>query len=331
MVWATVTGRGAVQLHEGTVARVPPERLEGAPQGAADRRPAREDAARAATEPRTGDANRLEGTVKDVSYIGVSTQYIIETAAGDELAVFAQNVGRGAEVGPGRRRVRDLWDPEHTFVITDTRRSPDPGGASMSNEPRGSRADIEALAFARGALTRRDFMRRAGLAGGSLAAANLLAACGGSVRRRRHADPARPRPRSSTRRPSPQTGTVLELAALHRREEQTDHPSIDKFDKQVQDPHQLPRGHQGQRVVLREGPGAAQGGPGHRPRHRHADRLDGRQVGALGYFEPLDMGLLPNVETNLVCRPTTAARSTPTTSSSCRGSRASPASPTTPS
>src|SRR5689334_24362511 len=46
---------------------------------------------------RSGDANRLEGTVKDVSYIGVSTQYIIETAAGDELTVFAQNVGRVAD------------------------------------------------------------------------------------------------------------------------------------------------------------------------------------------------------------------------------------------
>ena len=72
---------------------------------------------------RTGDANRLEGTVKDVSYIGVSTQYIIETAAGDELTVFAQNVGRGAEVAPGQK-VGVLWDPEHTFVITDTREVP---------------------------------------------------------------------------------------------------------------------------------------------------------------------------------------------------------------
>ena len=51
----------------------------------------------------------------------------------------------------------------------------------MTDQPGGSRADLDALAFARGALTRRDFMRRAGLAGGSLAMANLLAACGGSV------------------------------------------------------------------------------------------------------------------------------------------------------
>ena len=71
-----------------------------------------------------GDANRLEGTVKDVSYIGVSTQYIIETAAGDELTVFAQNVGRSADrVAPGQK-VGVLWDPEHTFVITDTREVP---------------------------------------------------------------------------------------------------------------------------------------------------------------------------------------------------------------
>ena len=38
--------------------------------------------------------------------------------------MFAQNVGRGAErVAPGQE-VAVLWDPEHTFVITDTREAP---------------------------------------------------------------------------------------------------------------------------------------------------------------------------------------------------------------
>jgi spermidine/putrescine transport system ATP-binding protein len=69
-------------------------------------------------------ANALTGTVKDVSYIGVSTQYIVETANVDELTVFAQNVGRSADHVSRGDQVRVLWDPEHTFVITDTREVP---------------------------------------------------------------------------------------------------------------------------------------------------------------------------------------------------------------
>jgi spermidine/putrescine transport system ATP-binding protein len=125
MVWATVTGPGTVQLHEGTVARVPQESLEGGHKELRiGVRPEKMRIVVNGSGDGAGDANRLEGTVKDVSYIGVSTQYIIETAAGDELTVFAQNVGRGAEpVAPGQK-VGVLWDPEHTFVITDTREVP---------------------------------------------------------------------------------------------------------------------------------------------------------------------------------------------------------------
>jgi len=125
MVWATVTGPGTVQLHEGTVARVPQESLEGGHKELRiGVRPEKMRIVANGNGDGVGDANRLEGTVKDVSYIGVSTQYIIETAAGDELTVFAQNVGRSAErVAPGQK-VGVLWDPEHTFVITDTREVP---------------------------------------------------------------------------------------------------------------------------------------------------------------------------------------------------------------
>jgi spermidine/putrescine transport system ATP-binding protein len=123
MVWATVTGPGTVQLHEGTVARVPQESLEGGHKEL--RIGVRPEKMRIVVNgDGTGDANRLEGTVKDVSYIGVSTQYIIETAAGDELTVFAQNVGRSAERAAPGQKVGVLWDPEHTFVITDTREVP---------------------------------------------------------------------------------------------------------------------------------------------------------------------------------------------------------------
>jgi spermidine/putrescine transport system ATP-binding protein len=60
-------------------------------------------------------ANVLTGVITDVSFTGVSTQYLVEMDWGQELTVFAQNAGdlprRTAE------RVRLLWRPENTFVI----------------------------------------------------------------------------------------------------------------------------------------------------------------------------------------------------------------------
>jgi spermidine/putrescine transport system ATP-binding protein len=58
--------------------------------------------------------------VRDVSYIGVSTQYIVDTQAGDEIVVFAQNAGSAADQLRNGDGVRVLWDPQHTFVITDS-------------------------------------------------------------------------------------------------------------------------------------------------------------------------------------------------------------------
>ena len=48
----------------------------------------------------------------------------------------------------------------------------------MSSDSQPSPFDLNAQ-LARGALTRRDLLRRAGMAGGTLSAASLLAACGG--------------------------------------------------------------------------------------------------------------------------------------------------------
>ena len=65
------------------------------------------------------DANVVEGTVLDASYIGVSTQYIVETADGHRLTVYAQNLetsGVSEGLADGQR-VRLTWKPQHTFVI----------------------------------------------------------------------------------------------------------------------------------------------------------------------------------------------------------------------
>jgi spermidine/putrescine transport system ATP-binding protein len=121
MVHATVEAPGMLRLADGTASRVPVEALNGAPRDI--RIGVRPEKMRIepGSEPiDAGDANQLGGVVRDVSYIGVSTQYIVQTPNGDELSIFAQNVGRGAHHLAVGDAVRVLWDPEHTFVITDT-------------------------------------------------------------------------------------------------------------------------------------------------------------------------------------------------------------------
>ena len=71
----------------------------------------------AARTPADGE-NELRGTIRDVSYVGVSTQYVIDTPNGHELVVYEQNTGGVAPTQTGEH-VRVRWSPEHTFVIAD--------------------------------------------------------------------------------------------------------------------------------------------------------------------------------------------------------------------
>ena len=75
-------------------------------------------------EVRDGE-NRMEATISDESFIGVSTQYLVDTAWGQELTVFAQNTGRDSRLVPGAR-VLLSWAPEHTFAL-DAAQSIDAG------------------------------------------------------------------------------------------------------------------------------------------------------------------------------------------------------------
>ena len=61
-------------------------------------------------------SNRLHGTVTDSSFIGVSTQYLVRTAWGQEVTVFCQNIGPGERIAPGQT-VSLVWDPAHTFAL----------------------------------------------------------------------------------------------------------------------------------------------------------------------------------------------------------------------
>ncbi|MFD4787053.1 ABC transporter ATP-binding protein [Streptomyces sp. NPDC058459] len=60
--------------------------------------------------------NRLTGTIADAGFIGVSTQYVIDSPVAGALAVYAQNVERDTRLVPGAAVVLH-WNPAHTFAL----------------------------------------------------------------------------------------------------------------------------------------------------------------------------------------------------------------------
>jgi spermidine/putrescine transport system ATP-binding protein len=62
--------------------------------------------------------NRLTGRVRDASYLGVSTQYLVESRGGN-LMVYEQNVERAtrSELWARGDEVQLTWSPDHSFVV----------------------------------------------------------------------------------------------------------------------------------------------------------------------------------------------------------------------
>ncbi|CAL9575412.1 ABC transporter ATP-binding protein [Streptomyces sp. enrichment culture] len=60
--------------------------------------------------------NRVTGKIADASFIGVSTQYVVDSPAGSALAVYVQNVERDSRLVPGADVVLH-WSPAHTFGL----------------------------------------------------------------------------------------------------------------------------------------------------------------------------------------------------------------------
>ncbi|HJW22326.1 MAG TPA: ABC transporter ATP-binding protein [Candidatus Limnocylindrales bacterium] len=67
----------------------------------------------------TPQLNRLSGVIVDASYIGVSTQYIVELPDGHRVTVYEQNVERAtkSELWARGEAVQLAWLPEHSFVV----------------------------------------------------------------------------------------------------------------------------------------------------------------------------------------------------------------------
>jgi spermidine/putrescine transport system ATP-binding protein len=59
--------------------------------------------------------NSLAGTVKETAYVGVATQYVVDTPAGT-MTVYVQNSGGAKPLAPGSPATIS-WSPEATFVV----------------------------------------------------------------------------------------------------------------------------------------------------------------------------------------------------------------------
>ena len=118
-------GEGAllgVRLQDGSLLHVPAAGVNGASEVRIGVRPeklrvvALNDGAPTSSE---AAVNTLDGTILDASYVGVSTQYLVETGNGQHMTVYAQNLETsGSRQGlAGGQRVRLTWKAQHTFVI----------------------------------------------------------------------------------------------------------------------------------------------------------------------------------------------------------------------
>ena len=65
--------------------------------------------------------NRLTGVIAHASYLGVSTQYIVQLPDGNRVTVFEQNVERAtkAELWATGENVVLSWQPDHSFIVED--------------------------------------------------------------------------------------------------------------------------------------------------------------------------------------------------------------------
>jgi spermidine/putrescine transport system ATP-binding protein len=107
---AEITGSNTVRLTDGTDITVPADRLaEHSGPISIGMRPEK-------LRLGTGAVNVLRGTVTESAYIGVSTQYIVETTAGS-VTLYVQNDRTGATSLTAGENVAVSWDPECTFMV----------------------------------------------------------------------------------------------------------------------------------------------------------------------------------------------------------------------
>lgn len=76
--------------------------------------------------------NRITGRIADSSFIGVSTQYVIDSPVCPEFEVYAQNIERDGRLGPGAEVILH-WNPAHSFGL-DAAMDIDAGTGAVAEE-----------------------------------------------------------------------------------------------------------------------------------------------------------------------------------------------------
>ncbi len=71
--------------------------------------------------PGNGTYNKVQGTVKDILYAGVSTDFIVTLPNGQEVRIFAQNISQDAEIWKitWDDHVWVYWRPERSLVLRE--------------------------------------------------------------------------------------------------------------------------------------------------------------------------------------------------------------------
>ncbi|MCZ3386023.1 MAG: ABC transporter ATP-binding protein [Actinomycetia bacterium] len=93
-------------------------------------RPEKVQISRAGTP--TDGENSIAGRVTDASYIGVSTQYLVQLPWGQEVGVFSQNLSTEGPLGTGDDVVLH-WNPAHTFAL-DAAQDADAGAEKIEGD-----------------------------------------------------------------------------------------------------------------------------------------------------------------------------------------------------
>jgi spermidine/putrescine transport system ATP-binding protein len=109
LIRGTIAGTDSVRLHGGPEVRMPQGLLANrSGEVAVGIRPEK-------IEIGSAHENQLDGSVLESAYVGVATQYIVETPCG-RLTVYVQNAQPGSTASADGR-VTLSWNPEATFVV----------------------------------------------------------------------------------------------------------------------------------------------------------------------------------------------------------------------
>ncbi|MGZ3586786.1 MAG: ABC transporter ATP-binding protein [Candidatus Limnocylindrales bacterium] len=112
-------GYALIALADGTQVRVPAALIEGDEGPVAVGVRPEKIRLHETTDTIPAGHNHLQGIIRDASYIGVSTQYIVDARGGVSLTVYEQNMERAtkAELWAPGEEVQLTWSPDHSFVV----------------------------------------------------------------------------------------------------------------------------------------------------------------------------------------------------------------------